>query len=213
MEEEGPRTEPDIKDLGSLINKTFIGNQVNDNILAKLLAALNLKEESDMQNALNAAITSSTEHSDDGLIQSIKQIQRKYISVSLFASLSYVYIKNMLTDFQVKINQLNNVTDLKIQALETQSATSQKDFEELKNKINELKSQQESYEQLEQLLKEKAEGLSQFVNQFVTTTQAQAEAEPEEQGGGGKKKKQQKGGFVRDGTRAMLMGDPYPKAS
>jgi hypothetical protein len=167
----------------------------------------------DNANAISAILSSvndvDTSNPNANILNSFKDMQRRYVHVSLFASLSYIYITKILTTQQAIIKERITNNKVKIDELEAQLAVSQQsavNVAALQQEIDTLTAQTEAFKTLESDLKERAEALSGFVSKY-------AEAVGVQGGGSKKKKRAQKGGFVRDGTRANLTGDPYPKAS
>ena len=128
------------------------------------------------------------------IFDSFKTMQKKYVHVSLFASLSYVYIKDMLDQLQVTVDANKQRV---VQAAQQASSV-------LKEQLG---AEAKKYSELQQLLQKRAQGLNQFITEYSNTLATEAK------GGSKRKKRAQKGGFIRDGTRANLAGDPYPKAS
>lgn len=131
----------------------------------------------------------------------VKTLQKKYVYVSLFASLSYVYIQQMLNNVSITIKANHEQAIL---------AAQQESNEALKKSYDE---KAKEYSHLEKLLSERINGLSAFINDYANTVTTPGESTVSKGGGSKKKKRAQKGGFVRDGTGANLAGDPYPKAS
>jgi hypothetical protein len=197
------------------VNHTSIGKWTDE-----ILKMFGLDDAN--KTAINAILTSvkaevATSDQDDlsgNILKSFKDMQRRYVHVSLFASLSYIYIKNILTSQKTIIERYIQANNTNIATLQTQLAESKRTAEtaaELQVQLKALQLKQEEYTALETDLQNRANDLSGFVSGFAEAVGAEAPAAPA--AGGSKKKRAQKGGFVRDGTRANLAGDPYPKAS
>ena len=202
----------------------LISNVSHDNINKWTTDIVNMFEDDDKKKLINGILDSVKQDMtpatpDADIVNSFKDMQRRYVHVSLFASLSYMYIEKMLTEVSTKIiaNHKQAMSDAK-QA----SGTALREA---------LKIKAEEYRTLETLLQERAQGLSTFITDMAKlpppigdagkgegedadADEGKGKGKGADQGGGSKKKKRvQKGGFVRDGTRASLAGDPYPNAS
>ena len=213
---EEPEPAADIIDFPNLISNvshTYIAKWTDDivtkfgddksGIIKRILESV--KQDADSQDPNNASI-----------LNAFKDMQRRYVHVSLFASLSYVYITNMLEQQKARIQAHIQANIKKIADLQQQLEASQQSattVAALQKEINTLAAQNVNFKTLESDLQERARGLSTFITTMADLPAAAA-GEGTGPGGGSKKKKRaQKGGFVRDGTRASLAGDPYPNAS
>ena len=169
--------------------------------------------DNNINNIIKGVLEDVGNSEDENIFTQIKTLQRKYVHVSLFASLSYQYIQNIFEGLLTKSDAIITANKQKIAELEQSKSSSTAELQAVKAA---LQSSNEEYEALDNLLKERVNSLQDFINNYAANIQEQAKTQAEAQAkaqAGGKKKKQQKGGFVRDGTRAMLMGDPYPTAS
>ena len=171
----------------------------------------------DKKNLINSILESvknvAADVSNADIVNSFKDMQRRYVHVSLFASLSYMYITELLTSQQTTIKNYIQANTATIATLNTQLEASQQSaatVESLKKEIVTLTAQTESFRTLESDLQERAQELSTFIDGYATAVEAEGQGP---NGGSKRKKRAQKGGFIRDGTRANLAGDPYPKAS
>ena len=147
-------------------------------------------------NAVSADVPTGVE--GQSILESFKQLQTKYVHVSLFASLSYVYITKLLEDLKTKF-EVNKLAA--VQRAQKESSVQVQ---------AQLEAKAKEYSELEEILQQRAQGLNQFITDYSNKLASET---AEAKGGSKRKKRAQKGGFIRDGTRANLAGDPYPKAS
>jgi hypothetical protein len=208
---------PDIANFPNLI--TNVSHTNLDKWTEDILKKFNF--EDDKSDIINTILTLVKQQDVDlgdpnaSILNLFKDMQRRYVHVSLFASLSYIYITEILTSQQQIIQEYIQTNTMNIATLQEKLQESQQSaatVESLKKEIATLTAQTESFKTLESDLQTRAKDLSGFVSGYATAVGAAPAPAP---GGGGSKKKKraQKGGFVRDGTRANLAGDPYPKAS
>ena len=173
------------------------------------------KDKNDLINNILKSVKQDAAANDPNadILNSFKDMQRRYVHVSLFASLSYMYITKILESQKQQIIAYIQANTETIDTLNTQLEASKQSAETvatLRTQIESLKAQNENFKTLESDLQERAQGLSTFIDGYAAAT---TEGEKPEGGGSKRKKRAQKGGFIRDGTRANLAGDPYPKAS
>jgi hypothetical protein len=223
----------ELQALITSLNFDVNSDNFNSKKLENLADTLEAKDK--MVSIIGSVMNTSTngETSEESVLNYIKALQKKYVYVSLFTAVSYHHIAEIFNSFKTTIEKMiltNNETissvtkqlHQKQAEIASLNASNSGQVQQLNETITSLQAElkllsenQTSMSELENVLQKKVSHLSEFISEYTKSLEQQAGQKPEatEEQGGGKKKKQQKGGFVRDGTRAMLMGDPYPKAS